>query len=248
MITARRSRWFEKLFRVYNRNLLARRFEGLRVAGMERLRERRRDAPLVLYANHSSWWDGLVAFEIGASCNLEQYVMMEERQLRAYPLFRRLGAFSVVREDARAAMRSVEYAAELLRDEERKAREGGALWLFPQGATRPNDARPFKFYSGAARIALRLDAVMLLPVAMRYEHLDGFRPEIFARIGEPELVGVKRNAKELTRMMEDKLTKTLDGVRADITGGNLADYVELVAPRRRAKAERDKAKRGRAGN
>lgn len=238
MLTARRSQWFEKLFRLYNRNLLRRRFEGLRVAGLKHLRERPEGVPLVLYANHSSWWDGLVAFEVGTSCALEQYAMMEERQLREYALFRRLGAFSVVREDRRAALRSIDYAVSLL-----NLTAGGAtpaLWIFPQGDTRANDVRPLSFYRGAAHIALRLHAVALLPVAMRFEHREAFRPEIFVRIGAPELLGKneKISAKHLTARMEESLTATLDGVRADIIRREVTDYEELIAPDRCAKGAR----------
>lgn len=238
MLTARRSRWFEELFRFYNRHLLRRRFDGLRVAGLKHLRERRAGVPLVLYANHSSWWDGLVAFEIGMSCRLEQYVMMEERQLGEYALFRRLGAFSVVREDARAALRSIDYATGLLSRTQNGATP--ALWIFPQGDTHANDLRPLKFYRGAAHIALRLPRVTLLPVAMRYEHRDAFRPDIFVRIGASEPLGTneKTNAKELTAKMEESLTRTLDNIRTDTIKKEFIDYEELIAHDRRAKEMR----------
>jgi 1-acyl-sn-glycerol-3-phosphate acyltransferase len=240
MITARKSAWFERVFAVYNRNLLARRFEGLRVAGLRHLRERTRGVPLVLYANHSSWWDGLVAFEIGRACALDQYVMMEERQLARLRLFRRLGAFSVERERAREARRSVEYACELLRGTE------GALWLFPQGVTLANDVRPLKFYTGAAHIIRRAGGAYVAPVAMRYEFLEEFRPEAFARVGAPERVTVDESfdVKDLTRHLSDELTRTLDRLRADVLEAKFEEYEEIVAPRRRAASKgREDAKR-----
>lgn len=238
MITARRSRWFESLFRLYNRNLISRRFEGLRVAGMSYLRERQPGVPLMLYANHSSWWDGLVAFEIGVRCGLEQYVMMEERQLRRYPLFRRLGAFSIEREQGREALESIEYAASLLRGDAGAHRmTAPALWIFPQGQLHPNNARPLTFQTGAAHIIRRLEQVALLPIAMHYEHLGDFRPEILVRIGAPTYIEAahETKTKELTRCMETELTRALDRVRADVVLNGLTEYEELVAPRRRAK-------------
>lgn len=238
MITARRSLWFERLFHLYNRNLIARRFEGLRVAGMHNVRGAEADMPLMLYANHSSWWDGLVAFEIGVNCKFEQFVMMEERQLRRYPLFRLLGAFSVERERWREARGSIEYAAGLLRgDAGGSGKSIRALWIFPQGLMLPNDARPLDFYTGAAHIANRLERVALLPVAMRYEHLGDFRPEILVRIGAPACVEPKREVgtKRFTQSMEAALTETLDRVRADLLAEDLSEYEELVAPYRRSK-------------
>jgi 1-acyl-sn-glycerol-3-phosphate acyltransferase len=234
MITAYKSAWFERAFAAYNRNLLARRFEGLRVAGLDGLRERARDAPLVLYANHSSWWDGLVAFQIGRACALAQYFMMEEKQLRGYRLFRRLGAFSVVRDNGREAARSIEYASALLREDAARA-----LWIFPQGVTLRNDARPLKFYSGIAHIIKRAGHVYAAPVALRYEFLDDFRPEAFARVGPLERIetGVKFDVKETTRRLSESLTRTLEELRADVLQTRFEGFAELVAPRRRVQAK-----------
>lgn len=236
MITARKSQWFERVFAVYNKNLIARRFEGLRVAGLNVLRERAHDAPLVLYANHSCWWDGLVVFQLGRECGLQQYAMMEERQLREYPFHRKLGAFSVVRENPREAMRSIEYAARLLSGTDR------ALWIFPQGKTEPNGLRPLKFYSGAARIIEKTGTVYAAPVALRYEFLDDFRPDAFAHIGDleklsgKELFDSRRASKNLSAALAEKLTATLDSLVENIEQDYLADYVEIVAPHRRRKS------------
>ncbi len=228
MIRARKSAWFERLFAVYNRNLIARRFDGLRVAGLEFLRDRPCAAPLILYANHSSWWDGLVAFQIGRALALDQYAMMEERHLREYPFHRRLGAFSVVRENARASLLSIEYAGELLRGTSR------VLWIFPQGVTLPNDARPLHLYTGAAHIIRQTGTAYVAPVAMRYEFLDDFRPEALVRIGVPAPIGADaKAAKQLTAGFAESLTRTLDELRGDVVNGNLEGYEEIVAPRRR---------------
>lgn len=236
MIPAHKSKLFERTFAAYNRNLIARRFEGLRVAGLKHLKERSENVPLVLYANHSSWWDGLVAFTVGRACGIEQYAMMEERQLIQYPFHRRLGAFGVVRENAREAARSIEYAAQLL------SGTNHALWIFPQGATLRNDARPLKLFTGAARIIERLKRADALPVAVRYEFLDEFRPEIFVRIETPERITESFNPKSLTRAMEESLTVALDRVRDDILRSDFGDYEEIIAPRRRAKRKNNHIK------
>ncbi|MDX6696334.1 MAG: chlorobactene lauroyltransferase [Blastocatellia bacterium] len=239
MLPARKSKWFEWAFGVYNRNLLARRFEGLRVAGLEALIEREPRRPLVLYANHSSWWDGLVAFQLSRAGGLEQYAMMEERQVLEYPFHRRLGAFGVVRESARDGARAVEYAGRLLKGTNR------ALWIFPQGLTLPNDARPLRLYTGAARVIERACQADAAPVAMRYEFLDDYRPEAFARIGPPQRVNVEAdfNARRLTDIFAERLTSALDELRADILSRSFDGYEEIVAPRRRRKAERRMAAR-----
>lgn len=216
---------------------MARRFEGLRVAGLEHLRGRTSKVPLVLYANHSSWWDGLVIFQAGWSCRVEQYAMMEERQLRAYPFHRKLGAFGVVRESPRDGARSIEYAGQLIKGTNR------VLWIFPQGETLPSDARPLMLYPGAARIIERAGVADAAPVAIRYEFLDDYRPEAFVRIGEPSRLtaDARFDARRLTALLAERLTRTLDELRADIIAGAFKGYEEIVAPRRRLKAARTKS-------
>ncbi len=227
MITARKERLFESVFALYNRNLIRRRFDGLRVAGLEHLRGRTTNTPQLLYANHSSWWDGLVVFQLAYECKLDLYAMMEEKQLRQYPFHRKLGAFSVVRARPREALESIEYAANLLR------RSSRTLLIFPQGETAPNDTRPLKFYNGAARIIERVGEIDAVPVALRYEFMDEFRPEIFARVGAAERIEAASdfNAKQMTNCMEEKLTVALDKVRVDIITRNCDEYVPLVARR-----------------
>jgi len=239
MITARKSAWFERLFAFYNRNLIARRFEGLRVAGLNHLRGRTPDVPQLLYANHSSWWDGLVLFQLARVCKLDLYAMMEERQLRQYPFHRKLGAFSVVRENPREALRSIEYAGNLLRHTSR------TILIFPQGATEPNDVRPLKFYTGAARIIERVGEIDALPVALRYEFLDDFRPQIIVRIGKAQRIKATADfdVKRTTNNFAATLTSTLDQIRADILAGNFRDYEELVASLRRQNRKYGKIKK-----
>nr|MBA3694670.1 acyl-phosphate glycerol 3-phosphate acyltransferase [Acidobacteriota bacterium] len=106
MLEAKKSRWFEKVFQIYNRNLLKRRFHSFRVLGLDSFVNVNSS---IIYANHSSWWDGLVAFEISKALRVDSFIMMEEKQLRNLFLFRKLGAFSVVRENSRQAVKSLNY-------------------------------------------------------------------------------------------------------------------------------------------
>lgn len=232
MLTARKNRLFELLFAVYNRNLLRRRFNGLRVRGFEYMRcqaTAEDGVPMLIYMNHSSWWDALAPVYVARCAGVEWYAMMEEKQLIQFPFFRSLGCFSVVRENPRAARLSLDYAARLIEGTNR------AVGIFPQGDTLPNDVRPLAFYSGAAHVARRLKTVRLMPLAMRYEHLADFRPEIFVRIGEPEtLTGHEKiDVKELTARLAERLTREVDAMKRDIIEQNFEGFEEILAPDRR---------------
>jgi len=223
MLEARKSRWFEEIFAVYNRNLLRRRFHSLNVSGLDFLQ--RENPPFLIYANHSSWWDGLVAFEVARRTRLDSFIMMEEKQLKKLFLFRRLGAFSVVRENAREAAKSLNYAANLLKEKRNRT-----LWIFPQGEILPNDTRPLNFYRGAARIIEKIGEVSAVPFAIRYEFLAEFKPEIFVKIAAPQPVSVDKNfdAKSLTGHFEQRLTETLDALKTDVLTRAFDDYEKIV--------------------
>ena len=225
MLKANKSRWFEKIFSVYNRNLLKRRFHSLQVAGLDFLRNRNKEIPLIIYANHSSWWDGLIAFEISRKAKMDAFVMMEEKHLRKLFLFRRLGAFSVVREKTRKALESINYASELLSEN-----SGRTLWIFPQGEILPNDSRPLKFYNGISKIIEKFERINIIPLAIRYEFLGEFKPQIFVKIGQPDLIESKKllNRKELTNDFENRLTQTLQHLKCDIINNNLKDFEKLI--------------------
>jgi chlorobactene lauroyltransferase len=223
MLKAKKSVWFEEIFALYNRNLFKRRFHSLQISNLEVLKERREQAPLIIYANHSSWWDGLVAFEVSRAAALDAYIMMEEKQLKKLFPFRLLGAFSVVRENPRQALQSIKYAAELLKNSSR------VLWVFPQGRILPNDARPITFYNGVSRIIEKLGACSAVSLAMQYEFRGEFKPEIFVKIGDAEFFKTSGNldSKKLTNRLEDNLTQIADELKSDALNNNFAAYSKI---------------------
>src|SRR3954469_6667955 len=139
------------------------------------------DGPLIFYLNHPSWWDGYMAYVLNRMVlenRFQAFCMMDERELRRYRFFTWIGAFSVNRQDARAALGSVAYISRLL-----AARPDRALAIFPQGQITPNDRRPLSIFSGMAHVAQRAGGATLWPVALRYEFRGEQRPEAFIYAG-----------------------------------------------------------------
>lgn len=225
MLEANKSQWFEHIFAAYNRNLLKRRFNSFKASGLEKLRDKKPDVPLILYCNHSSWWDGLIAFQISRRCGLDSYIMMEEKHLKKLFLFRKLGAFSVVREQPRQAIESINYSAKILKSDSRRT-----LWIFPQGEILPNDTRPIRFYNGLSRITEKLGECQTAAAAMRYEFGSEFKPSIFVKISEIKTIkNIDRaQTKTATTAFARNLTENLDELKNDIAANNIADYVDLL--------------------
>jgi 1-acyl-sn-glycerol-3-phosphate acyltransferase len=224
MLEAKKSVWFEKIFAAYNSNLLRRRFNSLQVSGLDFLHKRDKNLPLLIYANHSSWWDGLVAFQISREVKLDSFWMMEEKHLRKLGLFRKLGAFSIVREKPREAIKSINYAADILQKKPNRA-----VWIFPQGEILPNDIRPLNFYNGLSKAIEKVRNCYAARIAMRFEFLGEFKPDIFVKIDEPEIFSEDENfvSKKATGIFEEKLTETLDTLKAQVLTNNLGDYQNI---------------------
>lgn len=224
MLEANKSRWFEKVFAVYNRNLLRRRFNSLRVCGLERLLKKK-EAAAIIYVNHSAWWDGLIAFQISHRTKSDSFIMMEEKQLAKLFVFRNLGAFSVVRENPREAKKSIDYAVKLLIEKPNRT-----LWIFPQGEILPNDIRPLKFYGGLPRIIKKVENCRVINLAMRYEFTGEFKPEIFVRLDETELNASPADFdnKTLSKLLADRLTDNLACLKTDIINNRLTEYQNII--------------------
>jgi 1-acyl-sn-glycerol-3-phosphate acyltransferase len=134
-------------------------------------------APLVVYANHGSFWDGFVAHQLCRAGGWDGYCMMEERMLARYPFLAALGAFSIRRLDPRATLETFRYARRLLAAPRR------AVFVFPEGELRPVPTLPLHLERGVEVLA-RLAAARCVPLAIRYVFLEDERPDVLLAIGE----------------------------------------------------------------
>jgi chlorobactene lauroyltransferase len=185
--------------------------------------------PLICYLNHPSWWDGYMALVLNRMVlgnRFQGFCMMDERELRRYRFFSWIGAFSVNRQDARSAMRSVAYISRLL-----AARCDRALAIFPQGQITPNDRRPLLMFPGMAHIAQHAGGATLWPVALRYEFRGEQLPEAFIRAGPAHHAPADIDARALTAEAGLRLTATCDALRDEVTGGQLEGYRVLLRGR-----------------
>ena len=132
-------------------------------------------------ANHASFWDGVLLYwllrrRLGTAGRRRVYAMVDAEQVAEHPFFRRCGAFSVDRSDARDGLAAVAYAADRLA-------EGAAVVIFPQGAIAPADRRPLGFEGGLGRIVARCPSAAVVPVGLRYEFWLEQRPEAMVAVG-----------------------------------------------------------------
>lgn len=181
MIPQRRSRPFTRWFTKHAAGRIRSTFGRVLVHGRERALAAAADGPLLVIANHTSWWDPLAALFVADLLGLEAHAMMNARNLERLPFFALVGAFGVDLDDVRDGARAVRYAARLLDGPRR------AVWIFPEGEERPAFAPPASLLlrPGAAYVARRASAARVLPIGVRYVFAGAEQPELWISIGAP---------------------------------------------------------------
>lgn len=174
------------------------------------------DEPLLMYANHSSFWDGFATYAFLKHQRRDGYALMEEHNLARYRFLSRLGAFSIRRGDARSTLETFNYAQRLL------SKPRAAVCVFPQGVLEPRPARPLRLERGVELLAKRA-GVRCVPVAMQFAFFEHEYPDLVLHVGQahapetPEsmaqrLEALMREQERLTQVTS--LTPMLQGRRS----------------------------------
>ncbi len=193
--------WFRWIVR---RNFRAA-FHAVRIQGLAQVKGL--DGPLLIYANHSGWWDPMVAFLLSDQLlnTRRHYAPMDAVALRKYRILTWLGVFPVEVSSARGAVR-------FLRTGEAILRGGGVLWVTPQGRFADVRERPLEFKPGMAALAARVPGCAVLPMAIEYVFWDERTPETLLLLGEP----VHVVAGETTESLEGRLKAALETVMTEM--------------------------------
>jgi 1-acyl-sn-glycerol-3-phosphate acyltransferase len=179
--------WF---FRGIVRGYFRRHFRAVRVSQPDRLRSLSA-GPLIVYANHSSWWDPMVQNLLAANLlsQRDHFAPMDADALERYAIFKRIGVFGVEMHSARGAARFIRTGLAILK-------AGGVLWITPQGRFADPRERPLGFKPGLAALAARVpEGCTVLPLAIEYPFWDERLPETLLHFGDP--VQVHGEAAEL---------------------------------------------------
>ncbi|MTH53302.1 acyl-phosphate glycerol 3-phosphate acyltransferase [Bacillus mangrovi] len=218
MIEVRKSKWFDFGFSTFTKRLFRRHYRGIYLSAPSSL------PPNALWcANHCSWWDGLVLHYINREyLKHDFHVMMHEKGLKEFPYFKRLGAFSVNRENPRDIVKAVHYGSSLLN-------EGKTVAIFPQGDEQHLEQRPLKFLSGLMAMAEKSPDTPILPMALYYSFGREQKQEIYAEIGEPVLyTSLPGSRKEKTKALEEQFTGQLDRLKQKVVTGDTKHFVNLL--------------------
>ncbi|TYP79507.1 lysophospholipid acyltransferase family protein [Paenibacillus methanolicus] len=224
MLRATNSDWFKRIFALYNEHYLLRRhFHSIRMRGWPDIVDGR---PVLYIMNHSSWWDGLLVYHaVRRYSRHAHFILMEERQLRTFAFFRKLGAFPIDRDRPAAMAATFRYALRLLS-------EGNPVWIFPQGEIRHAEERPIRFREGAALLLERMNETVVVPVTAYYAMALHQRPDASLWFGPPiELDWRTMGRAAATELLRTVVEAQLDAHREQAIAhpdGELRDFVPIM--------------------
>ncbi len=139
------------------------------------------DGPVVVFANHPGWWDG-VAFMVLAGAIFparQMYAPMAAEALARYRFMRRIGVFGVEAGSARGALAFLRAAEQVL------ASPAGMLWVNAPGRFMDARDRPVPIMPGLTRLAEMAPTASFLPLALEYPFWGEPRAEMLCAFGPP---------------------------------------------------------------
>ena len=228
MIEAKISSRFRRLFHAYQQYyLIPKHFHAVYVKGVP---EEESGVPVLYYANHSSWWDGLLLFQAASRFSEKShYFLMEEEQLSRFRFFSRLGAFSIDRSSVSEIRKTMKFALQRLREKE-------AVWIFPQGTIIHQESRPLEFEPGAAFLALKSGRAIIKPVTLHYSFNHHQLPSVSILFGESISIPAGSSRKDASEMLKSLLEEQLDRHRNDAVADpryeqNMGNWLPIIKPR-----------------
>ncbi|HEX6372251.1 MAG TPA: lysophospholipid acyltransferase family protein [Longimicrobium sp.] len=167
-----------------------------RVAGLPRALPE--GVPLLLAANHVSWWDPFTLREVQRALRPTApfFTVMLEAELARRPFFRRLGVVGLDPASPASLRACIRQLRRLL-----DAHPDGSVCFFPQGRIWPSFKRPLAFRPGIGLLARELAPLLVLPVGLHVEPLSATRPTVFASAG-PLIVDSHLDPTELETAVE----------------------------------------------
>lgn len=170
--------------------------------------------PLVVFANHPSWWDGVAFMLLSHSLfpGRRMFIPMEAQALARYGFMRRLGVFGVEQESARGAVAFLRTAGRVL-----EPGRDDMLWMNAPGRFADARERPVPIAPGLVRLPELAPHATFIPLALEYPFWSERKAEMLAAFGPPlsgaELQAMPRERRQAA--LAAALAGTMDRLAGD---------------------------------
>lgn len=178
MIEAQHKLSAHLLLRWYLSNSFSRYFHGVYL--LDSVPEIPAEDPIILAPNHSSWWDGFLAYAINRQTYRRRfYILMLESELQKYKFFAKVGAFSIDPGAPKQITKSIHYMSSLCTEE-----KSICMVFFPQGALLPNVPESYNFKGGLTLVNPKRTS-WIIPTYFQIESGRQPKPIYYLVLGEP---------------------------------------------------------------
>ena len=214
-------------FRRIVRGYFRRHFHGVRTLHAERfIAAGTANQPLILYANHGSWWDPMVCIFLADQLmsQRQHFAPMDAEALERYGILKHVGIFPVEMNTPRGAVQFLRTGEDILRG-------GGVLWITPQGQFVDSRSRPLEFKPGMSALATRaansIGSCAILPLAIEYPFWNERLPECLLAFGEVIQVAPGVDATALQSRLVQALEDTMDELKSKAVLRDASEFAEL---------------------
>lgn len=177
------AKWFQDGFHTFLKPFLRRHFHTIAVereslAALGDLTA----GPLIIYGNHPSWWDPLIAHFLNRNCFHQRqfYAPIDAAALAQYQVFRKLGFYGIDLSGNRGAAEFLKTSLSILSAPET------SLWVTPEGKFTDSRNYDSPLMPGLAHLCMRMpEDGRVIPMALEYVFWEERLPECFIRFGAP---------------------------------------------------------------
>ncbi len=219
-----RSYFYWSWFLWYVRRYLRKNFHAVRLSRGSSVTDLA-GQPLLIVANHPSWWDPLVCAQLTTLFPRRiSYAPFDAEALKKYPIFPKLGFYPIEADTNQGAIQFLRVTLGLLE------KPDSAVWITAQGRFADVRERPVLLKPGVGHLAAKLTSGVILPLALEYTYWEERFPEALARFGPPLFLreGRDRSADEWTRTIAAALEATQDALRDDALSRNPGRFDTLL--------------------
>jgi len=146
-----------------------------------------KNKPILLIANHVSWWDGFWLMYLNRKMlHRKFHFMMLENQLKKFWFFNYTGGFSINKQ-SKSIIETLNYTLDLLKD------SNNLIIIFPQGKITSKYESNIKFEKGLDWIIKRAMEIQILQVVNLVDYFSNPKPSLYVYFKEYKISENNKN-------------------------------------------------------
>ncbi|TWU67541.1 MULTISPECIES: lysophospholipid acyltransferase family protein [Crateriforma] len=211
--------WFQDGFHRFLKPYLRRHFHAIAIESDARSSLNvPSDVPLIVYANHPSWWDPLIAHFVNRVSfpGRQFWAPIDADALRQYEVFKKLGFFGVQLNSKSGAADFLKTSQLALHHHDDQGNCDGALWVTPEGRFCDPRDHTAALMPGLSHLCQRLSSGYVLPLVMEYAFWDERLPMCLLTAGQ--VMDVSQHPDWDKTLWNQRLTESMRSAQDRLAG------------------------------